>query len=473
MRSVQAVYESEHGQNGGIPPGREFLQRTALAAGAVAFAAPAIVRGRNLNERLNIAIIGAGGRGGHNADQVSSENIVVLCDVNESNLNQTAKRLAEKSPDKNAPAAKQYTDFRKVYDDHQKFDAVVVSTCEHTHAFATLPALQLGKHVYCEKPLTHNIWEARIIREAAAKTKLATQMGIQIHATENYRRVVELIQSGAIGPVREAHVWVSRAWGRQPSEEESKKQKDIVYVQDRPQDTVPVPAGLDWELWLGPAPYRPFHNVYFPGPKWYRWWDFGNGTMSDLGSHWNDLPFWALKLKAPLTIEAFGPHVHPEIAPASMRARYEFGPRGDMPAVTMTWYQGTEKPELLEIGRDSAIMAMACCLSATRECCSPITASTSCCRKNNSKASKHPNRRFPAWPAIGPSGSMPARTGIRTVRPADFEYSGWLTESNHLGNVAFRAGKKLQWDPAALRATNCPEADTFIRRQYRDGWKLG
>ena len=170
-------------------------------------------------------------------------------------------------------------------------------------------------------------------------------MGIQIHAEDNYRRVVEIIQSGAIGPVREVHVWVSRAWGWQ-SEEAAKRNGDIVFVQDRPKEAMPVPAGLHWDLWLGPARERPFHDVYFPGPKWYRWWDFGNGTMSDLGSHFNDLPFWALKLQYPLTIEGSGPPPHPEIAPASMQATYEFGARGDLPPVRMTWYQGENKPEI-------------------------------------------------------------------------------------------------------------------------------
>ncbi|HEY8505339.1 MAG TPA: Gfo/Idh/MocA family oxidoreductase, partial [Gemmataceae bacterium] len=306
---------------------REFL-RQAAAAGAV-LGAPAFLRARGANERLNIAIIGSGGRGAANLRGVASENIVALCDVYEPAVARAAQKY---------PKAARFTDFRKLYDRAGDFDAVVVSTCEHTHAFATLPALQLGKHVYCEKPLTHNVWEARVIREAAGKAKVATQMGTQIHAGDNYRRVVELIQSGAIGPVREAHVWVSRAWGWQ-SPEDAKKNGDIVSVTDRPAESSPPIAGLDWELWLGPAPYRPFHPVYVPGPKWYRWWDFGNGTMSDLGSHWNDLPFWALKLRAPLAVEASGPPPHPEIAPASMRATYEYGPRDEMPAVRLTWYQ--------------------------------------------------------------------------------------------------------------------------------------
>ena len=270
-------------------PTRRQFGLTVVGAAAGVFAAPAILRGRNLNEKLNIAVIGVGGRGASNLGGVSSENIVALCDVFEPALDRAGRAH---------PRARRLRDFRKLYDHAPEFDAVVVSTTEHTHAFATLPALQLGKHVYCEKPLTHNVWEARLIREAAAKAKVATQMGTQIHATDNYRRVVELIQSGAIGPVHDVHVWVSRAWGLQ-SKEAAERNQDIVSVTDRPTEASPIPKGLDWDLWLGPAPERPFHEVYVPGPKWYRWWDFGNGTMSDLGSHYNDLPFWALEAQRP------------------------------------------------------------------------------------------------------------------------------------------------------------------------------
>src|SRR3954469_1044979 len=237
---------------------RQFTRTLLTAAGGIV-AAPAFLRGQNLNDKLNIAIIGAGGRGGSNLASVSSQNIVALCDVNANNLNSAAAKHRN---------AKKFADFRKVFDNAKDFDAVVVSTCEHTHAFATMLALKSGKHVYCEKPLTHNIWEARQIREAAARAKVATQMGIQIHATDNYRRVVELVQTGAVGPVREVHVWVGRAWGRQ-SPEDAARNKDIVSVTARPKESEPVPPGLDWDLWLGPAPERPFHPVYFPGPKWY------------------------------------------------------------------------------------------------------------------------------------------------------------------------------------------------------------
>src|SRR5262249_40171187 len=220
---------------------RQFLQAT-LAAGATVFGAPVLFRGRNLNQKLNIACVGVGGRGADNLSEVSSENIVALCDVSRNALEKAAAKY---------PKARKSVDFRRLFDHQRDFDAIVVSTCEHTHAFVTMAALRHGKHVYCEKPLTHNVWEARVIRETAAKAKVATQMGIQIHAGDNYRRVVELVRSQAIGPVREVHVWVSRAWGRQ-SPEEADKHQDIVKVQERPPDSQPVPRELNWDLWLGP-----------------------------------------------------------------------------------------------------------------------------------------------------------------------------------------------------------------------------
>ncbi len=446
---------------------RRQFHRTALAAAASTFAAPAIVRGRNLNEKLNIAVIATGGRGGSNLNSVSSENIVSLCDVNEKNLDAAYAKH---------PQTRRFGDLRRVFDHAAEFDAVVVSTCEHTHAFATLLALRAGKHVYCEKPLTHNTWEARLIREEAAKAKVATQMGIQMHASENYRRVVELIQGGVIGPVRECHVWVSRAWGLQ-SEEAARRNKDIVYVADRPQESSPIPPGLDWDLWLGPAPERPFHEVYFPGPKWYRWWDFGSGTMSDLGSHWNDLPFWALKLQSPLTVEAVGPPPHAEIAPASMSAIYEYGPRassaggprGELPAVKLTWHQGENKPEIwhskgipqwpngcLFIGDGGMLLA-----DYRKYVLLP---------EDKFKEAKLPEPTLPRVSSHHAEWIAACKGQGQTL--ADFEYSGWLTEANHLGNVAYRAGQKITWDAAKLQATNALEASHLIRREYRKGWDL-
>jgi predicted dehydrogenase len=394
------------------------------------------------------------------ADVAKTENIVAVCDVFEPSVEIAAKKY---------PGARKFADFRKLYDHEKEFDAVVVSTCEHTHAFATLSALKLGKHVYCEKPLTYNIWEARVIREAAAKAKVATQMGTQIHAGDNYRRVVELIQTGAIGPVCEVHVWVGRAWGWQ-SPEAAARNKDIVSVCERPSSSSPVPKGLDWDLWLGPAPERPFHEVYFPGPKWYRWWDFGNGTMSDLGSHWNDLPFWALKLQSPLTIEAGGPPPHPEIAPASMHTTYEYGARGDAPPVRLTWQQDEDKPGIwLEGGIPNWESGVLFIGSNGRMLLSGYFKHV-LLPENEFTDFKRPEPFIPKSRGHHEEWIHACKTGAPTT--CNFQYAGWLTEANHLGNVAYRAGKKLEWDAAGLRAKNAPEADNFIRREYRKGWSL-
>ncbi len=439
---------------------RDFLAGSTASAGLLAATSWTVgdeKPSQSPNEKLNIAVIGSGGRGGSNLKNVSSQNITVLCDVNQQNLSRAAT---------SHPKARRELDFRRVFDAEKEFDAVVVSTCEHTHAFATLPALQLKKHVYCEKPLTHSVYEARVIREAAEKAGVATQMGTQIHAGNNYRRVVELIQSGTIGPVRECHVWVGRAWGRQ-SAADAKKNRDIVHVEERPTTADPIPENLNWDLWLGPAPYRPFNKVYFPGPKWYRWWDFGNGTMSDLGSHWIDLPFWALKLQSPLTIEASGPPAHAEIAPASMKAHYEYGPRGDMPGVSVTWYQGSEKPEIwksgeipkwnsgvLFIGDDGMVLA-----DYGKHLLLP-----------EGKEFTRPEPWIPESIGHHAEWIHAAKTGAPTT--CNFVYAGWLTEANHLGNVAYRTGKKLNWHAKSMTAANAPESAQFIRREYRDGWSL-
>jgi hypothetical protein len=440
---------------------KQISRRKFLAAGAAAtIAVPGILRAQGSPNRLNIAIIGCGGRGAANLSSVSSENIVALCDVNQAAVDAAAAKF---------PKAQRCNDFRTLFDKHQKeFDAVVVSTCEHTHAFATMLALRANKHVYCEKPLTHGIWEARQIRERAMKTKVATQMGIQIHATANYRRVVEIIQSGAIGGVREVHVWTSRAWGVQ-SAEAAKQYRDIVTLQDRPKEEQPVPRGLNWDLWLGPAPQRPFHSVYVPGPKWYRWWDFGSGTMSDLGSHWIDLPFWALRLRSPRTIEAAGPAPHRELAPASMSATYEYAARGDLPAVRLTWYQGELKPELW---RKNAIPRWndGCLFVGARGMLLSDYNRYVLLPEKDFANYKAPEATLPRGVSHHQEWIRAAKGMGRTL--ADFEYSGWLTEANHLGNVAYRLGKRIEWDAANLRVTGMPDADRLIRRAYRKGWEL-
>lgn len=400
---------------------------------------------------------------------IPAENIAVLCDVNQTAVEAAARRY---------PKAKQYTDFRQVFDHPDDFDAVMVSTCEHTHAAATYLALIHGKHVYCEKPLTHDIWEARLIRETAAKyPKLATQMGNQGHASASRRQVKELIMAGAIGPVRLVHVWAGRAWGLQGAESARKFDQPHGFyngtqITERFKEAMPAPPNIAWDLWLGPAPARPFHATYLPGPRWYRWWDFGNGTMSDLGSHDNDVVFYALDIRQPLTVEAVSPmgQAHPELAPATMTVTYQFPARGSAPPVKLVWHQGESRPPQWHDGtipqNDRAQL---------------FIGDQGMIFVGGAGAPKLlPEEKFKDYPT--PPETLPrspghynewilACKGLGPMPASNFQYAGWTTESNHLGNVAYRTGKKIEWDYANLRAKNAPEAGQFIRREYRKGWE--
>lgn len=472
---------------------RQFLARSATAAAAFGF--PAIVSSRSPNDKLNLVFIGVGGRGAGNIKELTGvplytppradnakkdagkagpgaqpppppeprENVIALCDVNGENLDRAAATFK---------GAKKFRDFRKLYDElsASEIDAVVISTTEHTHAYATLPALLMKKPVYCEKPLTHNVAEARLITEAAAEAGVVTQMGTQIHGMPNYRRVVELIQSGAIGKVTEAHVCVSRAWGLQ-SKEDAEKNGDIVFVTERPAVAETPPPFLDWDLWIGPAPMRPYSSVYFPGPKWYRWWDFGNGTMSDLGSHWNDLPFWALKLDAPLSVEAFGPEPHPEIAPASMHAVYEYGPRGDMPACKVHWHQGASKPDVWKNDPNISKWGSGVLFVGDKGMLLSDYGRHVLLPEAGFKDFQRPKPFIADSPGHHAEFLAAIKNGTPTGSP--FSYAGPLTEANHLGNVAHRAGGRIVWDAKAMRITNNEAANRFLKREPREGWKLG
>lgn len=449
---------------------RSFLQASAALPG---FWVAGVQRGfgqeKSPNAKLDVAFIACGGRGGANLKTLSPLpiNVAAVCDVNEAAI--------EKAAAAHKPTLKT-VDFRKLWESEKSFDAVVVSTAEHTHAFATLGALKLKKHVYCEKPLTHGVWEARVVTEAAAKANVATQMGIQNHANPNYRRIVELIRGGAIGKVSEAHVWVHRTWGWQ-SAEDAKTYGDIISTQERPADEKPVPAGLHWDLFVGPAPMRPFHTVYWPGPRWYRWWDFGSGTMSDLGSHSNDLPFWALDLDAPRTIEGFGPPPHKEIAPASFRAVYEYAAKGDRPAVKLHWYQGAlEKPPQFKEGKlpkkkdGTPDFTSGCLFVGDKGWLVADYGRHVLLPEEQFKDYQGPDPWLPRGVSHHEEWVEAARSGKKSL--ADFSYAGPLTEANHLASIAYRVGKKLEWDAKALRATNAPEADALIKRAYRAPWEL-
>jgi predicted dehydrogenase len=338
--------------------------------------------------------------------------------------------------------------------DQKDIEAVTVSTPDHVHAPASVLAMKTGRHVYCEKPLAHSVYEARVMAKVAAKEQRATQMGTQIHNTgRNYRNVVEVIRSGAIGKVREAHSWVGKAWGGG----------------ERPEEGQPVPSYIDYDLWLGPAPERPYHSVYLPG-NWRRWWDFGNGTLGDMGCHHLDLPFWALSLRYPETVEAEGPPVHPETAPTWIQVQWQFPSRAGMPPVLLHWHDGGKRPPQFEEGKlprwgdgtlfvgEDGRMLLA---DYGRYVLLP---------EEKFRDFKPPPHSIPDSPGHHAEWIQACKTGKPTT--CNFEYSGRLTETVLLGTVAYRTGKRLEWDPIELKATNCPEASRYIRRKYRKGWTL-
>jgi predicted dehydrogenase len=431
---------------------RQFLQHSLAVGGATVLTTgfwserlPA--KSKSPSELLNIGVIGSGGRGRASLESITGENIVALCDVDEVALGKSAEDYAAD--------ARTYVDFRKLLDEGKDLDAVCIATPEHTHAVAAVPAIRMGKHVYLEKPLAHSVWETRVIREEAAKHKVATQMGTQIHASDNYRRIVELVQSGAVGNVSECHVWVERDWGGG----------------SRPTSEDPVPKTLHWDLWLGPAPRRPFSNAYVPGPKWYEFWDFGNGVMPDLGSHWNDLPFWALKLGIPTTIEAEGPPVSPETAPKWLICHWDFPARENLPAVKLHWYHGGKQPALLAEKKLPDWKNGVLFVGEGGRMLLADYQKYKLFPEDQFKDFKAPPKTIPDNPAGHWAEWITAcKTGTPTL--CNFDYSGNLTESNLLGNVAYRVGKKLEWDPVALRAKNCPEADKFLKPELHNGYTL-
>ena len=432
---------------------RDFLRNMVYTgSGLIILSNSRLVRGTQANNKLNVAGIGVGGRGAADINGAASENIVALCDIDEKHAAQTFERY---------PDAKRYKDFRKMLDEmHNKIDAVVIGTPDHTHAPAGMMAMKLGKHCYCEKPLTHSVYEARMMAEVAREKKLVTQMGTQIHALPNYRRAVELVQTGAIGTVRKVHVWLGANFTGPPKPTNMSQP-------DAPSDHPAVPETLDWDLWLGPASYRPYHPTYAPF-GWRYWWNFANGQLGDFFCHYCDLPFWALKLRHPITVKAEGP-VHPESAARWTIARQEYPARGDLPPVTLTWYNGGGYPALLKEGKvpqwGNAVL---------------FIGSEGMLIADYGRHQLLPEEKFADFKR--PDPFIPDSIGhhrewieaCKTGGPTtcNFDYSGALTEAALLCNVALRTGKKLTWDAKKLKAIGCPEADAFIRRKYRKGWTL-
>lgn len=420
---------------------------TALASGVYASGAPAD-ESRNPLEKLNIACIGTANRAAEDVKGVMSEKLVAICDVDSTFLDRSKKMLVEK----NGLEPRTYADYREMLDvEGDKIDALTVATTDHHHAPATIRAIRAGKHVYCEKPLTHTVQEARIIAAAAAEEGVATQMGTQIHAGDNYRRVVEVIQSGAIGDVTDVHVWVGKGWGI----------TKLTGVAQAPPET------LNWDLWLGPADERPFFKGRYHPAQWRRWWDFGQGTLGDMGCHYMDLPFWALKLRHPTHCDALGATVHEQMAPTGLTVRYKFPARGDMVGCNLTWHDGDQIPKEVAGERVPANGVM---FVGTEGKMFANYSSYRLFPTEKFKGFKPPEQTIPKSIGHHQEWIKACKDGSPTT--CNFDYSGALTESVLLGNVSYRTGKALEWNASTLKATNCPEADAYISKQYREGWEV-
>jgi predicted dehydrogenase len=432
---------------------RDMLRTAAVAAGVWTTAGSSIrAQSRSPNEKLNIAGIGIGGRGADDVHGTAHENIVALCDVDEQRAGKTYEKY---------PHAKRYKDFRKLLDEmHRQIDAVVIGTPDHTHAPAGVMAMKLGKHCYCEKPLTHSVYEARLMAQVAREKKLVTQLGTQIHEGANYRRAVELVKSGAIGEVREVHVWLGANFQGPPKPTNMSQP-------DAPKDRPPVPPTLDWDLWLGPAAERPYHSAYAPF-GWRYWWNFANGSLGDFFCHFCDLAFWALDLRHPTTVESEGP-VHPESAAHWTIARHEYPARGALPPVTLTWYNGGGYPALVKERQVPQWASAVLFIGAKGMLISDYTRH-SLLPESQFKDFKRPEPFIPDSIGHHREWTEACKTGGPTT--CNFDYSGALTEAALLCNVALRVGQKLKWDAQNLKAVGCPAADAFIRREYRKGWAL-
>jgi predicted dehydrogenase len=445
---------------------RRFLQTSAVATAGIGYFAVADVtesRAARQNDpmnRLNVAIIGAGGQGAGNLGNIArlNENIVALCDVDARNA---AKSFAKYE------RVAHYQDYRVMLEKQKDIEAVVVSTPDHHHVFASIIAMKMGKHCYTEKPLTHSVWEARQMRDIAAKHKVATQMGNMGTAANGFREAVEIIQAGAIGDIREVHVWTNRPIWPQGMEKPLPRQE--------------VPKTMAWDLWLGPAPERPYNGDYAPF-KWRGWWDFGTGAIGDMACHTMNMPYRALNLGQPTSVSAVTDRpVNNQSPPEGLKVTYEFPARGKLPAVRLTWYERHVPPaELFQGQKPSGSGALLIGSRGTFYSPSDYAGVEISSNNQNARNRLLPVKNFEGYRP--PQPRMPRIDGqhhaewIRACKggpPAmsNFvDYAGPLTEVALLGNVAVRAGKRIDWDPVNLQARNLPAAAQYIRREYRRGW---
>jgi len=455
---------------------RQFLSRTVLAAGAATLSFPYVGRVLGANDRINIACIGVGGKGDSDSSDAAScgGNIVAICDVNSKTLDAKTKQFEDKFPQ-----VKQYRDYRKLLEEMGKdIDAVTVSTPDHNHGVAALRAMKMGKHCFCQKPLVQTVNEARMMRQVAKEKKLATQMGNQGSAEKGLRRAVEVVQAGVIGNPLELHVWTNRPIWPQGL--------------NRPKGHDPIPADLDWDLWLGPAHKRPYKKGYQPF-NWRGWYDFGTGALGDMACHTVNMPFRALNLGFPNVVECeLAARMYPETFPKTSRIRFEFPQRGDLPPLKFWWYDGNPGDALKPIrppaevvrevitSRDELPPAGALIVGEKGKLFSPddygaqffvvMKGKNEYVSGDQDEACKAVPQSIPRSPGHMQEWFRMMKEGVPSY--SNFDIAAYLTEIILLGCVALRVGegRRMEWDGPNMRSPNLPEADRFVKRHNRHGW---
>ncbi len=437
---------------------RDFARQSLIAAVASSFTAASWNRVLGANEKLNVASIGTGGKGWDDLNQIAKSphvNVVALCDVDETTVH--LGRAAEKFPH-----AKRFFDYRKLLDDtqHQAFEAVIVSTPDHMHAPIALPAMQLGKHVFCQKPLTHTVHEARQMRQAAKRYNLVTQMGNQIQSHEFYRTAVKLVHDGIIGKVKEVHAWQSGKMG-------------WILTDDRPAGMDPIPETLHWNAWLGVASTRPFKNSIYHSFNWRAWQDFSNGQLGDFGCHILDPVFMALKLTAPTSVKAEASAMNREVWYKQSKVSYEFPgtalTSGD--SIRVTWYDGEGHlppsqahglPAGYKLPDSGSVL-----IGEKGSLVIPHVAAPKLFPEDkfaDFKIQMEPARdHYVSW-------ADACRGEGRTT--SHFDYAVPLTETVLLGTIAIRSpGESLTWNSADLQIVNNTKANALLTKPYRQGFE--
>lgn len=430
---------------------RQFLKTSALSAAATCvsgFASPYVARANNASSKLNIAVIGIGGRGAGNINELPHDlvNIAALCDVDEKTLESQGAKYKD---------AKRFYDYRTMFDEMKDLDCVLVSGPDHTHAVQSLAAMKRGIPCFCEKPLAHDVAEIRAMQKVAKEKNLATQMGTVIHATENYRRVVELVQAGAIGETQEVHVWCGKGWGGYP--EPSKEKFE-------------VPKHFHWDEWLGPAQWIDYNPCYVPA-RWRGYWPFGTGTFGDMACHLMDLPFWALDLQYPKTIEATcDTEISPMCCPLDVECRYEFDWNGK--TLPLTWYDGKRRPKVIA-EKNLANLGMGVIFVGDEGILEADYGTIRLYPTDKYEKYERPAKSIPSSAGHHREWVNSIIDGGKSTPLCNFEYAGRLSEAVQLGAVSLRAGKvKLEWDAKAMKIVNNADANKFLQTEYREGWEV-